>query len=97
VAFAQQGHGGEFRAGPIRVARFGAWTLVRPDDVLGSDGALINPGPVAVLDSFRWAHDRLDVWLDCGRAWWVWRGVVAQQDNWGEWRTGGGRPEIRVK
>lgn len=92
--FAQQGTAGELRAGPFLAARFRRWIVERPDDVLGSDVAWVRVEDVVVVDTFRFSHDTLDVWLDCGRAWWTWRGVVETEKGW---RTMGGRPEIRLK
>ena len=92
--FAQRGTGGEIRAGSFLAARFGRWTLERPDDALGSDVAWTTVEDVKVVDRFRWEHGALDLWLDCGASWWVWRGVVS---NEGRWRTRGGPPEVRIK
>lgn len=91
--FAQQGERGELRAGPFLAARFGRWTLERPDDVLCSDVAWARVEDVQVLDTFRWAHEALDLWLDCKTAWWVWHNVVSDE---GRWRTLGGPPEVRI-
>ncbi len=77
-------------------ARFGNWQLVRPDDVLGSDVATVTIQDVTVIDSFRLDHEpELDLWLDCGKAWWLWRRVIKREGA--TWMTPGGRPEIRVK
>lgn len=92
--FAQRGWAGELRAGPFPAARFGFWELERPDDVLGSDVAWASVDDLRIVDTFRFHNDRLDLWLDCGAAWWVWRHVVFDA---GRWRTPGGRPEVRVK
>ena len=92
--FAQRGTSGELRAGPILAARFGRWRLERPDDVLGSTVAWIDVDETTIVDSFWFGHDALDLWLDCGKAWWVWRKVTEQE---GRWRTRGGPPEIRIK
>ena len=93
--FAQRGQAGELRAGPYVAARFGAWSLVRPDDVLGSDVAAVTVDTLVIVDTFRFGHAPLDLWLDCAQAWWVWRGVIR---GFGQtWQTPGGRPEIRVK
>jgi hypothetical protein len=92
--FAQRGSSGELRAGSRLAARFGEWQLVRPDDVLGSDVATIEVDGLALRDEFRFAHDRMDIWLDCGAAWWVWRNVYRRGSVW---VTRGGRPEVRVK
>lgn len=93
--FSQRGWAGELRAGPFVVGRFGAWTLVRPDDVLGSDVAYVTVEDYQTVDAFRAAHEvRFDVWLDCDRAWWVWRSVT---EHGAGWKTAGGPPEIRVK
>ena len=93
--FAQRGQAGELRAGSFVAARLGPWSLVRPDDVLGSDMVTIEASALVIVDTFRYAHDALDVWLDCGAAWWVWRRVMPNGET--TWRTRGGRPEIRVK
>ena len=93
--FAWRGQAGELRAGSCAAARFGGWSLVRPDETLGSDVATIETPALVVVDTFRYAHDALDLWLDCGAAWWVWRLVIRQGET--AWRTRGGRPEIRVK
>lgn len=93
--FSQRGQAGELHAGGQTVARFGAWLLVRPDDVLACDVATVQAEALVVIDTFRAAHVDLDLWLDCGTAWWVWRHVVPV--GAAEWRTRGGRPEIRIK
>jgi hypothetical protein len=93
--FAQRGQAGELRAGAIIAARFGVWSLERPDDVLGSDVAWVTVGALSIVDAFRFAHDALDIWLDCEKAWWVWRQVV--QTDQATWRTRGGRPEVRIR
>ena len=92
--FAQRGQSGELRAGPFLAARFGRWHLERPDDVLASDVAWIQVEDLVIVDTFRFGHDNLDVWLDCDKAWWVWRRVAETREGW---RTRGGRPEIRIK
>lgn len=92
--FAQQGKSGELRAGPFLAARFGCWQLERPDDVLGSTVAWTSVEDLTIVDMFRFKHGSLDLWLDCGAAWWVWRGTVEHE---GRWRTMGGPPEVRVK
>ncbi len=93
--FAQVGPAGELRAGPLLAARFGCWSLVRPDETLGDDRATVEVQQLQVVDTFRYQHDRLDLWLDCGRAWWCWRAV--QQIDEAAWATPGGRPMIRIK
>lgn len=86
--------GGELRAGTIVAARFSEWQVAAADEALGTDAATIHTGPATVLDTFRWVSGPLDLWLDCGSAWWVWRQVTGQD---GVWRTRSRAPEIRVK
>jgi hypothetical protein len=92
--FAQRGRRGEIRAGPSVAARFVAWTLERPDDVLASDVAMVDVESQMVVDTFLFGHSSLDIWLDCGTAWWVWRGATCSGSRW---TTRGGRPEVRLK
>ncbi len=93
--FSQRGDRGELRAGSYSAARFGEWSLVRPDDVLASDVATVDVEGLAVVDAFLFNYEDLDIWLDCGSAWWVWKRVV--KAGGASWRTRGGKPEIRVK
>jgi hypothetical protein len=63
--------------------------------VLASDVATVDVEGLLVVDTFLFEHEHLDLWLDCEKAWWVWRRVV--KTGGASWRTRGGRPEIRIR
>ena len=88
--FSQRGNAGELRAASIVAATFGPWSLERPDETLGASAATVDVEQLAVVDVFRFEHDRMDLWLDCGRAWWVWRSVNRLAEA--RWQTRGGPP-----
>ena len=91
--FAWKGTGGELRAGPYTAAQFAAWSLVRADDMLNSDAATVQVEALHIVDTFWLEACQLDLWLNCGRAWWIWRDVTID----GATIRMRGRPEIRPK
>ena len=73
--FAQIGQAAELRAGPYVAARLGAWSLLRADDTLCCRDVTIESAAMVVVDTF-WIGQGLDCWLDCGRAWWIFRAIT---------------------
>lgn len=92
--FSQRGNAGVLKSASRVVAQFGTWQLIRPDEVLGAQESIITVNDFVIVDTFCYRHQILDIWLDCGSAWWTWR-CVGTRD--GSAMTVTGRPEIRVK
>ncbi len=66
---------GELRAGWQVAARLATWSLSTPDDRMGAGEWRCTATLLEASDYWLTHGGRLDLWLDVGRAWWVWHGV----------------------